>query len=113
MSSPFADELINIIAKLRVVVAHDDDPQIVDIMTNIRVITGVAIVRQTLPVVEIGEGRQVLYLSVKVMPSADGLHSLLEFLGKSIKAIDGVELVKFDTVDDTPVLRTSDEAYVF
>jgi hypothetical protein len=82
-------------------------------MTNIRVAPGVAIVRQTEPIVRLGQHRDILRLELKYMPSSADLRSTIETIGKEIKDVPGVEIVKVTKVGGRPILQKGGAPFVF
>lgn len=106
-------DLLDFTMRLRVQTSRENDPQVSDIMTNIRVIKGVAIVRQVLPIRRIKGGKDVLQLGVKFMPDTHSLTDTLDFLGKETKKIEGVEIVMFLTVGGRDVRKDSGDPYIY
>lgn len=108
-----AEDLVDLTITLRVRTSQASDPQIVDIMTNIRVIRGVAIVRQTMPIRRVAGARDVLQLGIKVMPYGRDVDTLVTTLGKQIKSVPGVEIVKFERVGDQQLVDPTGNPYVY
>ncbi|MHA2021274.1 MAG: hypothetical protein ACW96N_06135 [Candidatus Thorarchaeota archaeon] len=106
-------DLISIEVSLRVKTPKKGDVQVPDIMTNIRVAPGVAIVRQTEPIVRLGQHRDILRLELKYMPSSADLRSTIETIGKEIKDVPGVEIVKVTKVGGRPILQKGGAPFVF
>ena len=111
--SKTAADLIDIALRLRVRVSGDNDPKVVDIMTNIRCIDGVAICRQLSPIQRIQGGRDVLHLDVKHMPKTGKISDTLDELCKSIKKIDGVDIVMVLSVGGREIRRKGGAPYIF
>ena len=106
-------DLLDFTMRLRVQTSGENDPQVSDIMTNIRVIKGVAIVRQVLPIRRIKGAKDVLQLGIKFMPETSSLIDTLDFLGKETKKIDGVEIVMFLTVGGREIRKDTGEPYIY
>lgn len=106
-------DLVSIEVSLRVKTPKKGDIQVPDIMTNIRVAPGVAIVRQTEPIVRLGQHRDILKLELKYMPTSVDLRSTIEELGKVIKAVPGVEIVKVTKVGGRPIMQKGGTPFVF
>lgn len=106
-------DLVDITFRLRVRVSGEKDPKVVDIMTNIRCVVGVAICRQLMPVQRIQGGRDVLQLGVKFMSSGGTLSDSLEELSREIKKIDGVDIVMVLTVGGREIRRKGGAPYIF
>lgn len=107
------DDLISVEVGLRVRTPRKGNIQIPDIMTNIRVAVGVAIVRQSEPIIRLGGGRDILKLELKYMPTSADLRTTLEHLGKVIKAVPGVEIVKILKVGGRPIMRSGGQPFIF
>jgi hypothetical protein len=106
-------DLVDFVFRLRVRTEGDNDPQITDIMTNIRIIKGVAIARQVMPVRRIKGARDVLQIGVKYMPDNAELGDTIEFLGTEIKAVDGVEIAMLLTVGGREVRKENGDPYIY
>lgn len=90
------EDLVNVLIRCRIKIEERNDPTVLDIMTDMRALPGVVTVRQTLRVSDImsSEGHRILELNVsyieKFIEDKDKLMAVL----KSLKKIEGVELIK-------------------
>lgn len=84
-----------------------------DIMTDIRILTGVAICRQSDSVKKSLQGRDVVDLDVKYYPGPADPNDYLEALGKEIKKIKGVDFVKVLKLDDQDISVFSDKQFIY
>ena len=111
-----SSDLITAEVRMRVLTSNKnnpDAPTVPDIMTMIRVIKGVSIVRQTVPIKRLNQGRDILELEVKYMPEKAELRKVIEELGKELKAVEGVEIVKITKVGGRDIQRSSGEPFLF
>jgi hypothetical protein len=95
-------DLLNILVRCRIKIEERDDPTVLDIMTDMRALAGIVTVRQTRPISEIisSEGHRIVELNVSYIPSfVDSDNVFIDVL-KSLKTIDGVEMVKAIEHDD-------------
>tara|TARA_R110002126_G_scaffold47318_12_gene132525 strand:- start:6373 stop:6750 length:378 start_codon:yes stop_codon:yes gene_type:complete len=106
-------DLITIDVGLRVRTPKKGNIQVPDIMTNLRVAPGIAIVRQTEPLTRLGESRDILKLEIKYMPVSGDLLTTIETVGKLIKKIPGVEIVKILKVGGRDVRKPNGEPFLY
>lgn len=109
-------DLVAVEVRLRVRTATKDQPDaptVPDIMTNIRVIEGVSIVRQTIPIKRLQGDRDILELEIKYMPKSVEMRSAIAELGKEVKAVPGVEIVKVTKIGGRPVRQATGAGFIF
>jgi hypothetical protein len=106
-------DLVEVHVRLRVKSTKKTDPQIPDIMTNIRVLKGVNTARQIVPIRKIKGGRDVLDLSIKYMPEVSNPHLYIQKLAKMLRAIPGIEIVKVLSVGGQVLTKDDGSSYVF
>lgn len=111
-----SSDLLSIEVRLRVRTADKDHPGypiVPDIMTNIRVLPGVSIVRQTVPIKRIPGGRNVLALEIKYMPMSADLKETLVTFGKELRSIAGIEIVKIVGVGGRKIEQQDGSSLIF
>jgi hypothetical protein len=87
-------ELMNVTMRL----ICDHDTHVPDTLTRIRVLPTVAVVGQKEKVQRSDVGATLLDIYVKFLPKTGGIYSNLKLLGKMIKGLPGIQIVKFFTV---------------
>ena len=91
-------DLINVTMKLIMTkVSH-----VPDTLTRIRVLPSVAVVGQDNPVDRSG-GTTKLEIYVKFLPTAENTHDSLQTIGKLIKGLPGIKIIKMISVGGRPV----------
>ena len=83
------------------------DAHVPDTLTKIRALSGITVVGQKEPVDRNEKGSTVLEIYVKFLPSSSETYSNLLSVGKLIKALPGVKIVRVLTVGGRPVLYKS------
>jgi hypothetical protein len=89
----------------------DSDAHVPDTMTRIRALASVTVVGQQSPVDRTGKGNTLLDVYVKFLPASEGLYKNLMTIGKLIKSLPGVRIVRVVSVGGRPV-RYKDENIV-
>ena len=79
------------------------DAHVPDTLTRIRVLPSVAVVGQDNPVDRSG-GTTKLEIYVKFLPTADNTHDSLQTIGKLIKGLPGIKMIKILSVGGRVVL---------
>jgi hypothetical protein len=85
----------------RLIMAHDS--HVPDTLTRIRVLPSVAVVGQSEPVERQGSADTTLEIYVKFLPSSSNTMKNLKSLGKLIKSLPGVKIVRVVSVGGSPV----------
>lgn len=111
LSEIASSDLINI--TVRVFTSLKKIATIPDIMTDIRILPGVAICRQASPVKKSKKGRDVVDLDVKYYASHTELAEYLPAVGKAIKKIKGIDIVRMIKVDGQDVSNLTDQKFIF
>ena len=88
------------------------DAHVPDTLTKIRALSGITVVGQKEPVDRNEKGSTVLEVYVKFLPSSSETYSNLLNVGKLIKALPGVKIVRILTVGGRPVLYKSNPIVV-
>lgn len=91
------------------------EPDIPDVMTEIRIMPGVAIVRQTDPSMISPTGRDAVVLDIKFY-SGDkekGLLGAIQDLAKAIKRIPGIDIVRVYKINGRDTKEITDEQLMF
>lgn len=91
-------DLINVTMKL----IMTKDSHVPDTLTRIRVLPSVAVVGQDNPVDRSG-GTTKLEIYVKFLPTAENTHDSLQTVGKLIKGLPGIKIIKMLTVGGRPI----------
>ena len=82
----------------------ESDAHVPDTLTRIRVLPSVSVVGQDAPVMRPDEGNVRLQVYVKFLPSASNTYASLKTIGKLIKGLPGIKIVKIMTVGGRKVL---------
>lgn len=89
-------DLLNTLVRCRIKIEEREDPNVLDIMTDMRALPGIVTVRQTRPLSDIvsSEGHRIIELNVSYIPSfIDAKDTFLEVI-KSLKKIKGITMIK-------------------
>ena len=97
-STRLKKDLINVTMKL----IMTKDSHVPDTLTRIRVLPSVAVVGQDNPVDRSG-GTTKLEIYVKFLPTAANTHDSLQTVGKLIKGLPGIKIIKMLSVGGRPV----------
>jgi len=87
-------ELMNVTMRL----ICDPEMHVPDTLTRVRVLPTVAVVGQKNKVQRSDIGTTHLDIYVKFLPKTGGIYANLKLLGKMIKGLPGIQIVKFLTV---------------
>tara|TARA_B100000686_G_scaffold348285_1_gene438941 strand:- start:2527 stop:2886 length:360 start_codon:yes stop_codon:yes gene_type:complete len=96
LESPFRldKELMNVTVRL----ICDPEMHVPDTLTRIRVLPTVAVVGQRDKVQRSDTGATLLDIYVKFLPKTGGVYDNLKLLGKMIKGLPGIQIIKYLTV---------------
>jgi hypothetical protein len=102
-------EVVKINVKCRVMIEKQEDPTLLDIMTDMRALPGIVTVRQNAPLsdpVDIS-GHRVVELKITYIPSFISKEkiSIIDIL-KSLKSIKGVDMLKLTYHDDINIMNS-------
>lgn len=89
-------DLLNTLVRCRIKIEEREDPNVLDIMTDMRALPGIVTVRQTRPLSDIvsSDGHRIIELNVSYIPSfIDAKDTFLEVI-KSLKKIKGITMIK-------------------
>jgi hypothetical protein len=109
-------DIMTVEVRLRVATStkeNPDSPTVPDIMTNIRIIKGVSIVRQTVPIKRIQAGRDILELEIKYMPTTSDMKQSIVALGKEVRSVPGVEIVKITKIGGRTINQAHGAEFIF
>jgi hypothetical protein len=106
-------DLLDVVMRLRVKTKDPKDPQVADIITNIRVIKGVAIVRQVSPVIRTKDGNDVLQVSVKFLPPTENTEKAVEVIGKLVRKLPGVDICMILSVGGKEIRRKNGDPFIW
>jgi hypothetical protein len=98
-STRLKKDLMNVTMKLTMT----KDSHVPDTLTRIRVLPSVAVVGQDEPVDRSG-GITKLEIYVKFLPTAENTYSSLQTVGKLIKGLPGIKMIKMISVGGRPIL---------
>jgi hypothetical protein len=104
---------LDIAVRLKCKTGGDDDPMVNDIITNIRVLPGVAIARQIRPVRQLQGGKEVLEIQIKFHNESGTIGEMLDDLGAKIRHLTGVEIAMFLSVGGRAIRRPDGTAYIY
>ncbi len=102
-------EVVKNNVKCRVMIEKQEDPTLLDIMTDMRALPGIVTVRQNAPLsdpVDIS-GHRVVELKITYIPSFISKEkiSIVDVL-KSLKSIKGVDMLKLTYHDDINIMNS-------
>lgn len=106
-------DLMDVVMRLRVRTKDPKDPQVADIVTNIRVIKGVAIVRQVSPVIRTKDGNDVLQVSVKFLPPTEDTEKAVTIIGKLVRKLPGVDICMILSVGGKEIRRKNGDPFIW
>lgn len=89
-------DLINMTIRARIMIEGKEDPTVLDIMTDMRALPGLVTVRQMRPISDpvTPQGKRIIELKVSYMPQyVEGDGKLMTVL-KSIKTVEGLDMLK-------------------
>ena len=81
----------------------DPDAHVPDTMTRIRALASVTVVGQQSPVNRTGKGNTLLDVYIKFLPASQGIYKNLLRIGKLVKSLPGVRIVRVISVSGRPV----------
>jgi len=90
------------LTNVTMILTMDKDAHVPDTLTRVRVLPSVAVVGQREPVNR-GGGRTVLEIYVKFLPGTSNTYESVKSIGKVIKGLPGVRIVKITAVGGRPV----------
>lgn len=106
-------DLVNVICRLQVRTVGEKNPTVPDILTNIRALPGVVVVKQLGAIRRIKRGREFMKIEIKYMPDLRDEHEFLPKLGKLLKSVSGVEIVRVISLRGRQVVRKDGRPWVF
>ena len=89
-------DLVNMTIRGRIMIEGKDDPTVLDIMTDMRALPGIVTVRQMRPISDpvTPQGKRIIEMKVSYMPQyVEGDGKLMTVL-KSIKTVEGLDMLK-------------------
>ena len=89
-------DLVNMTVRGRIMIEGKDDPTVLDIMTDMRALPGIVTVRQMRPISDpvTPQGKRIIEMKVSYMPQyVEGDGKLMTVL-KSIKTVEGLDMLK-------------------
>ena len=95
-------DLLNILVRCRIKIEEREDPTVLDIMTDMRALPGIVTVRQTMPISDVvtSYGHRLIELNVSYIPSFIEDKDKFMSVVKSLKKIEGVDMVKVTEHDN-------------
>ena len=98
-------DLVHMTIRARISIDGNNDPTVLDIMTDMRAIPGIVTVRQTQPVSEPinAEEKRLIELVVSYIPKyirTDNIADDPIYVCKSLKKVDGVDIIRVMTHDN-------------
>jgi len=100
-------DLVNALIRCRIKIEDRDDPTVLDIMTDMRALPGIVTVRQTRPISDIvtSFGHRLIELNVSYIPSFVKEKDVFIAVIKSLKTVEGVDMIKVMEHDDQTINR--------
>lgn len=89
-------DLVNMTVRARIMIEGKEDPTVLDIMTDMRALPGLVTVRQMRPISDpvTPQGKRIIEMKVSYMPQyVEGDGKLMTVL-KSIKTVEGLDMIK-------------------
>ncbi len=89
-------DLVNMTIRARIMIEGKEDPTVLDIMTDMRALPGLVTVRQMRPISDpvTPQGKRIIEMKVSYMPQyVEGDGKLMTVL-KSIKTVEGLDMLK-------------------
>lgn len=89
-------DLVNMTIRARIMIEGKEDPTVLDIMTDMRALPGLVTVRQMRPISDpvTPQGKRIIEMKVSYMPQyIEGDGKLMTVL-KSIKTVEGLDMLK-------------------
>ena len=95
-------DLLNMLVRCRIKIEEREDPTVLDIMTDMRALPGIVTVRQTMPISDVvtSYGHRLIELNVSYIPSFIEDKDKFMSVVKSLKKIEGVDMVKVTEHDN-------------
>jgi len=106
-------DLVNVICRLQVRTAKENEPTVPDVLTNIRAQPGVVVVKQLGAIRRAKRGREHLDIEIKYMPETKDPYEFLDTVGKVVKNTLGVEIVRIITLGGHRTTRKDGRPWVF
>lgn len=96
------NDLLNMLVRCRIKIEEREDPTVLDIMTDMRALPGIVTVRQTMPISDVvtSYGHRLIELNVSYIPSFIEDKDKFMSVVKSLKKIEGVDMVKVTEHDN-------------
>jgi hypothetical protein len=101
-------DLISIIIRARIKIDDRDDPTLLDIMTDMRALEGIVTVRQNRPISDPVDtaSHRIAELKVSYIPKYISKSDKLMTVLKSLKTVEGVDMIKLVEHDDINIMNT-------
>lgn len=101
-------DLIAIIIRARIKIDGRDDPTLLDIMTDMRALEGIVTVRQNRPISDPVDtaSHRIAELKVSYIPKYISKSDKLMTVLRSLKTVEGVDMIKLVEHDDINVMNT-------
>ena len=98
-------DLVNTLIRCRIKIEDREDPTVLDIMTDMRALPGIVTVRQTRPISDVvtSYGHRLIELNVSYIPSFVESKDPFMTMIKSLKKIDGINMIKVMEHDDNVI----------
>ena len=95
-------DLVNMLVRCRIKIEDREDPTVLDIMTDMRALPGIVTVRQTRPISDVvtSYGHRLIELNVSYIPSFIEDKDKFMSVVKSLKKVEGVDMIKVTEHDD-------------
>jgi len=100
-------DLLNMLVRCRIMIEDREDPTVLDIMTDMRALEGIVTVRQTRPISDpvTNVGHRIVELNVSYIPKYVEADDKLDKVIKSLKSVEGVDMIKVMEHDDQTINR--------
>lgn len=108
-------DLENILLRCRIMIEDREDPTVLDIMTDMRALQGIVTVRQTRPISDVitNAGHRIIEMNVSYLPKfikSKNDQSRLIKVSKSLKSVEGVDMVKIMEHDNDIINATLEKS---
>ena len=108
-------DLLNMLVRCRIKIEEREDPTVLDIMTDMRALQGIVTVRQTRPISDVitNAGHRIIEMNVSYLPKfikSKNDQSRLIKVSKSLKSVEGVDMVKIMEHDNDIINATLEKS---
>ena len=89
-------DLVNFLARCRIMIEEREDPTMLDIMTDMRALEGIVTVRQTRPISDpvTANGHRIVELNISYIPKYIEAKDKFMHALESLKKVEGVDMIK-------------------